>query len=75
MRCLNKINERYRMLTLCSCGAGTIGILLAPSFPSSSIVGIDIVPEAIQDANQNATLNGIFHSSSNSFKAFRISSL
>jgi len=39
------------------CGTGTIGLSLASR--AKEVVGVDIVPSAIQDACANATLNGI----------------
>ena len=39
------------------CGAGTIGLSMASK--AKSIIGVEIVPEAIEDANLNAALNGI----------------
>src|SRR4051794_8651266 len=39
------------------CGIGTIGLTLAPS--AGEVWGLDIVPEAIADAERNAERNGI----------------
>lgn len=39
------------------CGAGTISLLLAQK--AQKVIGIEIVPEAIQNANENAARNGI----------------
>lgn len=39
------------------CGAGTIGLSMADS--AKSIIGVEIVPEAIEDAKFNAKNNGI----------------
>lgn len=39
------------------CGAGTIGIYLSEKV--KKIIGIEIVPEAIEDAKKNAHLNGV----------------
>ncbi len=39
------------------CGAGTIGLSFANS--AKSIIGVEIIPEAIEDAKFNADLNGI----------------
>ena len=39
------------------CGAGTISLLLARA--AKRVVGIEIVPQAIADANENAARNGI----------------
>lgn len=39
------------------CGAGTIGLSFAKK--AKSIIGVEIIPEAIEDAKYNASLNGI----------------
>lgn len=39
------------------CGAGTIGITMANKV--KKLIGVEIVPQAIEDAKQNAQLNGI----------------
>lgn len=39
------------------CGAGTISLLLAQK--AKKVIGIEIVPEAIQNANENAARNGV----------------
>lgn len=39
------------------CGAGTISLLLAGK--ARKVIGIEIVPEAIQDAQENARANGV----------------
>lgn len=39
------------------CGAGTISLLLAQK--AKKVIGIEIVPEAIRNANENAARNGI----------------
>ncbi len=41
------------------CGAGTIGISFAASRPDASVVGVEIIPQAVENAKQNAALNGI----------------
>ncbi len=41
------------------CGAGTIGISFAKSRPDASVLGIEIIPQAVENAKANATLNGI----------------
>ncbi len=41
------------------CGTGTIGQLLASRNPSINITGVDIVESAIEDARNNAALNGL----------------
>lgn len=39
------------------CGAGTIGLSMANS--AKSIIGVEIVPQAVEDAKYNAEINGI----------------
>ncbi len=39
------------------CGAGTIGLSMAKE--AESIIGVEIIPEAINDAKYNAKINGI----------------
>jgi len=41
------------------CGTGTIGQLLTQRQKGVKIIGVDIVPEAIEDAKRNAERNGI----------------
>lgn len=41
------------------CGTGTIGQLLASQLTEAQIIGVDIVPSAIENAKRNAQLNGI----------------
>lgn len=44
------------LLDLC-CGTGTIGMMMAPHV--SRVIGVELVPEAVEDAKRNAALNGI----------------
>ncbi|MBQ1995405.1 MAG: class I SAM-dependent RNA methyltransferase, partial [Clostridia bacterium] len=39
------------------CGAGTIGLSMADK--AKEIIGVEIIPEAIENAKENASLNGI----------------
>ena len=39
------------------CGAGTIGLSMAKE--AQKIIGVEIVPQAVEDARFNAGLNGI----------------
>ncbi len=39
------------------CGIGTISLLLAKN--AASVYGVEVVPEAVQDAKENARINGI----------------
>lgn len=41
------------------CGTGTIGQILSTRTSNAEIIGVDIVPEAIEDARRNAKRNGI----------------
>ncbi|KAI8074398.1 S-adenosyl-L-methionine-dependent methyltransferase [Gongronella butleri] len=48
--------KRTTLLDLC-CGTGTIGITMAKSV--DKVIGVDIVPQAIVDARENAERNGV----------------
>ena len=39
------------------CGAGTIGLSMADS--AKHVIGVEIIPEAVDDARENAKINGI----------------
>ncbi|KAI8085810.1 S-adenosyl-L-methionine-dependent methyltransferase [Gilbertella persicaria] len=54
--CSIDANKKTTLLDLC-CGTGTIGITMAKSV--ERVVGIEMVPEAIIDARENAKLNNI----------------
>lgn len=41
------------------CGVGAIGLRLAPD--AKEVLGIDVIPEAIADARENASRSGIFN--------------
>ena len=41
------------------CGIGTIGICMAKVAPISSLIGIEVIPEAVENAKKNAARNGI----------------
>ncbi|MBQ9469013.1 MAG: 23S rRNA (uracil(1939)-C(5))-methyltransferase RlmD [Clostridia bacterium] len=41
------------------CGVGTIGICLAKNRPVKKLIGVEIVPQAVENAKKNALLNGI----------------
>ncbi len=49
--------------TLCDlyCGAGTIGLSIAAQTKGAILRGVEIVPQAIENAKYNARLNGIEH--------------
>ena len=40
------------------CGIGTISLFLAKAVPQGKVVGVEIVPEAVENARANAKLNG-----------------
>ncbi|KAI9494021.1 S-adenosyl-L-methionine-dependent methyltransferase [Zychaea mexicana] len=52
---INK-DKKTTLLDLC-CGTGTIGITMAKSV--DRVIGIEMVPEAIEDAKLNASINNI----------------
>ena len=41
------------------CGTGTIGQILAQSFPRASVFGVEIVEAAVEDAQRNSVRNGL----------------
>jgi 23S rRNA (uracil1939-C5)-methyltransferase len=41
------------------CGTGSIGIFVSPR--AKKIIGVDVIPAAIEDARQNASLNQLHH--------------
>ena len=41
------------------CGVGTIGLFMAKEAGVKSLLGVEIIPEAIENAKVNASLNGI----------------
>ena len=41
------------------CGTGSIGIFV--SRQAKKIIGVDVISEAIEDAKENALLNGVYH--------------
>ncbi|MCQ2426282.1 MAG: 23S rRNA (uracil(1939)-C(5))-methyltransferase RlmD [Lachnospiraceae bacterium] len=41
------------------CGTGTIGLILASAMPDVKLTGVEIVPDAVRDAKENAVRNGI----------------
>lgn len=49
--------DKDKILLDLYCGAGTIGLSMADS--CKSITGVEIIPEAIENAKKNAELNGI----------------
>ena len=46
-----------RLLLDLYCGAGAIGLSMADKF--ESVIGVEIIPEAVEDAKHNAKINGI----------------
>ncbi len=41
------------------CGTGVIGMTLAAALPDAQVTGIEIIPEAVQNAQKNALRNGL----------------
>ena len=41
------------------CGVGTIGICLAKHAPVGRLIGVEIVPQAVENAKRNAARNGV----------------
>lgn len=55
---LQRLNEGIRVCDV-GCGGGTALLLMADAFPKSSFFGIDILPEVINKARQQADEEGI----------------
>ena len=55
---LPKSSENSTIMDL-FCGTGTIGQILKKQDPTRNIIGVEIVPEAIKDAKENAKRNSI----------------
>lgn len=51
------IGENTKTLIDLYCGAGTIGLSMADKV--ENLIGVEIVPEAVKDAETNAALNGV----------------
>ena len=51
------LTEPTKTLLDLYCGAGTIGLTMADKV--ETLIGVEIVPEAIEDAKTNAALNGV----------------
>lgn len=51
-------NAPLRILDLCT-GSGCIALALAHHLPHATVIGVDIAPEAVRLAQQNATILGI----------------
>lgn len=41
------------------CGCGTIGLCVAKNCPDSSLIGVEIVESAVENARRNAEMNGV----------------
>lgn len=54
-----KIEKKNKTLLDLCCGSGTIGISLSNLV--DNVIGIELIPEAIEDAKKNAMKNGIIH--------------
>ena len=41
------------------CGIGTIGLSMIKDFPDANLLGVEIIPEAVENAKENAAANGM----------------
>jgi 23S rRNA (uracil-5-)-methyltransferase RumA len=55
----NNFDLKDQVLMDLFCGTGTIGQIMASQIDGVKVIGVDIVPEAIEDAKRNAKRNGI----------------
>lgn len=51
--------EKQEVVMDLFCGTGTIGQIIAKQIPGAEVIGVDIVPEAIKDAKENAKRNKV----------------
>jgi 23S rRNA (uracil1939-C5)-methyltransferase len=56
---MNMLGEVSGTILDLYCGAGTIGLSFLKAGKGDKVVGIEIVPEAIMDAQVNAQINGL----------------
>ncbi len=54
-----KVDLNGKVLMDLFCGTGTIGQIMASQLKEVKVIGVDIVPEAIEDAKRNAERNGV----------------
>ncbi len=45
------------------CGVGTIGLFMLKEYGAKRLIGVEIIPEAVENAKRNAELNGIENAS------------
>lgn len=65
---LGKVDSKTTVLDVC-CGTGTIGLIAARK--AKHVIGVDITPQAIDDANLNAKRNSILNANFVCNKAHR----
>ncbi len=41
------------------CGIGTIGLSMIKNFPDAHLIGVEIIPDAVENAKENAAANGM----------------
>ena len=51
--------ENQKVIMDLFCGTGTIGQILSNKIPDAEVIGVDIVPQAIDDAIKNAKINSV----------------
>ncbi len=52
------LNAGERLVDL-FCGIGTIGLSMIKDFPDAELVGVEIIPDAVENAKENAAANGM----------------
>ena len=52
-------NQNQKVIMDLFCGTGTIGQILSNNIPSAEVIGVDIIPQAIEDAKKNAERNSV----------------
>ena len=51
--------QKQKVIMDLFCGTGTIGQILSNNIPDAQVIGVDIIPQAIEDAKKNAERNSI----------------
>ena len=54
---LSGLTQGEKLLDL-FCGTGSVGLCMAAGLPGVELTGVEIVPEAVENARENAALNG-----------------
>jgi tRNA/tmRNA/rRNA uracil-C5-methylase (TrmA/RlmC/RlmD family) len=51
--------QKQKVIMDLFCGTGTIGQILSNNIPGAEVIGVDIIPQAIEDAKKNTERNSV----------------